>query len=155
MTTYSNHPLRGIVPLNLLREGVVPGFYHPSDEPSRYDSRDPYITDGQGKPYPIITTPPPCRLCLISSPTKLFFLADDFCIIECPICSLPLLVSSHHSLNVSLRTYNYMIKKVSDIFYYNVLTTQESEVDHFNMHIFPNSSQDPTAFQEKHDQFLR
>jgi hypothetical protein len=140
---------------DLIRWGTCPGFYGDNDPYNCIGdiSIDRLVTDGTGQLRSGLSPlhKEPCPICRLSNPTKVYFSNDQFIIVTCPKCRLPLIVICPHSMNYSKEIEDKIIREVNNIFGSSALIERQSEYpEHINWHVLRNPTPDYQLFYETH-----
>lgn len=79
-----------------------------------------------------------CDLCKLEKKTKWYYYDDDIVICDCITCNVPMVVLREHTMFVSPKMVEKIIRVVNHIFgkNYKFRTIQRTIPDHFHWHIF-------------------
>lgn len=78
-----------------------------------------------------------CRLCSLKKATPWFYDGDNFVIITCDTCGVPMIVVREHTMDPSAELKKRMINKAENIFGEGIefRTNQRDIKDHWHWHI--------------------
>ena len=116
------------------------GYRNEDDWNQLNHGHDDLVLDGSGVIMPAMRpdkTDDPCYLCRLEAKeiTKVYFLCNDFIIIDCHICGVPIAISSYHSLNIIPAAEASMVRRLSGYFGNAFQFEKRTDINHLNWHV--------------------
>ena len=144
-------------PYDLITYGTEEGYYEAGDRWNwKSDGSYDMFFDGNGKLMPGLRSTKPggnCRICNLpgskTTDLRTWYLTSDFIIIDCPYCSLPIVVSRLHTMSLNEGVLVQINRTI-----YNAFGSPEirkGEIDnHLVWHILIREIDDEERFNELH-----